>query len=290
MGGPAACPGGGEKMSISIEKVAKNFTPELLGSLFDHTYLKPPVRLKHIQKLSDEANAIGSFICIPLSRFEDACQYVKSNGLTRIMGIAVVGVEFPSGEVASRQKAAAIESFLGLDDIPDEFDMVANRGLLKDGDVKRYREDVNGVAGAVARLNKESGRKIILKVIQENCDLTNDEKRLATRITAEMGQKHEISIFSKTSTGFGFPQEGIAKGATLEDVELMREVLDEIDYPVGIKPAGGVGDSEMALKMIIATGGVDKNGIPREDIRERVRLGASAGLEIVGDFRQKFKS
>ena len=63
--------------------------------------------------------------------------------------------------------------------------------------------------------------------------------------------------FVKTSTGFG------PTGATLEDVALMRHVVGE---QIGVKAAGGIRDTEMAVKMLKAGA---------------TRIGASASVKIV---------
>ena len=63
--------------------------------------------------------------------------------------------------------------------------------------------------------------------------------------------------FIKTSTGFG------TGGATVEDVRLMKSVVGDL---VKVKAAGGIRDTETALRMIEA--GAE-------------RIGTSAGIAIV---------
>ena len=63
--------------------------------------------------------------------------------------------------------------------------------------------------------------------------------------------------FVKTSTGYG------KRGATVEDVKLLREVVGS---KVGVKASGGIGTYDDALKMINAGAS---------------RLGSSSGVRIV---------
>ena len=91
-----------------------------------------------------------------------------------------------------------------------------------------------------------------LKVILETCLLTHQEKQLACELAAASG-----IAFVKTSTGFS------TGGATLEDVQLMRSV---VNGRAGVKASGGIRDREAAIAMLQA--GAD-------------RLGTSSGVAIV---------
>ncbi len=74
-----------------------------------------------------------------------------------------------------------------------------------------------------------------VKVILENCYLTDELKRIGCRLCEEAG-----ADFVKTSTGFA------RGGATLEDLRLMRAACSP---SVQVKAAGGVRDLDMALKV-----------------------------------------
>jgi len=92
-----------------------------------------------------------------------------------------------------------------------------------------------------------------VKVILETPLLTDDQKRTACGLAREAG-----ADMVKTATGFA---DG---GATVADVELMAEYLP-------VKASGGIGDYETARAMFEA--GAE-------------RIGASAGVDIVEDFRR----
>ena len=89
-------------------------------------------------------------------------------------------------------------------------------------------------------------------MILETCLLTDEEKVAACRIAREAGLD-----FVKTSTGFG------EKGATLEDVKLLRQTVGK---NMGVKASGGIRTLQDALAMIDAGA---------------TRLGTSAGIAII---------
>jgi deoxyribose-phosphate aldolase len=94
------------------------------------------------------------------------------------------------------------------------------------------------------------------KVIIEAALLNDEEK-----VTACLLAKAAGADYVKTSTGFG------PGGATAADVALMRRTVGE---EMGVKAAGGVRDLE-GLKAMVAAGAT--------------RIGASAGVRIVQEFR-----
>jgi len=73
--------------------------------------------------------------------------------------------------------------------------------------------------------------------------------------------------FIKTSTGFGTPAPGVAVGATVADVKLMKSLVGDA---IKVKAAGGVRRLEDALVMIDA--GAE-------------RIGTSAGVKIVEELK-----
>jgi deoxyribose-phosphate aldolase len=102
-----------------------------------------------------------------------------------------------------------------------------------------------------------NGRGLVLvKVIVETCYLSNKLKKMACRIVEDTG-----ADFVKTSTGLG------PEGATVHDVELLREALSE---RVAVKAAGGVRTYSEVLRLINAGA---------------ARIGTSAGDQIMQEFR-----
>jgi deoxyribose-phosphate aldolase len=126
--------------------------------------------------------------------------------------------------------------------------MVINVGALKDGNLDLVRAEI-------AAVKRACGDRT-LKVIIETCLLTEEEKIVACRLSAEAG-----ADFVKTSTGFG------RSGATAGDIALMRQVVGP---DMGVKASGGIRTQADALAMIEAGAS---------------RIGASAGIAITGNDR-----
>jgi len=269
-----------------FEKALSQVTPKILGSIIDHTQLNPAATGFDIEVLCREANEIGSFICINGSRISDAKKCIEKEKLTNIRGIAVV-VGFPFGAELTLEKA---QGAIGvLDAGADEVDMVLNYGKLLEHNFSFVRDDIIKVAEAVDTFCG------VLKVIQENCCLNESQKSDATDIIAMVAQKiPHLRMFAKTSTGFGVPKDKeTPKGATLADVWTMNaraETQRTRGVFIGVKAAGGIGDAETAVKMMLAGGCFDDtiklfegNIKLRENLSDRFRIGASAGLKIVDD-------
>jgi deoxyribose-phosphate aldolase len=139
----------------------------------------------------------------------------------------------------------AFEAEKAIEDGAQELDMVLNIGALKSGDLKTVDADIRTV-------RQVSESPVVLKVIIETSLLTEEEKIRACKIAKKAG-----ADFVKTSTGFS------GGGATIEDVVLMRSVVDPT---MGVKASGGIKDFATASAMIAA--GAD-------------RIGAGAGVTII---------
>ena len=159
-------------------------------------------------------------------------------------------IGFPLGQPTLECKV--FEAKDAIEKGADEIDYVINIAELKNKNydyIKKEMEDI------VAECRKAG---VISKVIFENCYLTDDEKVKVAEIAKEVKPD-----FIKTSTGFG------TGGATPEDVKLMKTTVGD---EVKVKAAGGIRDLKTALQMIEA--GAE-------------RLGTSAGVEIVEEFKKQ---
>lgn len=166
---------------------------------------------------------------------------------TDVKVCTVIG--FPLG--AGKTETKVEETRLAIEDGAKEVDMVINIGRLKSKDYDYVLEDIKEVV-------KEAKGKALVKVIIETCLLTDSEKVKASELSKEAG-----ADFVKTSTGFS------TGGATLEDVKLMRETVGP---DMGVKASGGVRTLEDALAFI------DSGA---------TRLGASSGMEIIKEYKDK---
>ena len=209
-----------------------------INKYIDHTLLKATTEPNDIIKLCEEAKQHHFFsVCVNGCYVKLAKEQLKD---TDIKVCAVIG--FPLGAMSTEAKI--FEAKNCIENGASEIDMVINIGMLK-------AKEHEYVQNEIAEIKKAIGDKI-LKVIIENCYLTDEEKRVATQLSLEAN-----ADFVKTSTGFG------TGGATFEDIELMKKVVEN---KAQLKAAGGVRDLNTARKFI-------ELGV--------TRLGTSSGVELV---------
>lgn len=225
-----------------IEKLdVKALTQEKLAKTIDHSLLQPTVTdqgLREGCKLADKYHT--ATVCVKPYHVKLASELLASSD---VKVSTVIG--FPHGAHLSRIKA--LETEQAIWDGAKELDMVINIGALRSKDFDFVKEDVEAVVNAAGK-----HKDILVKVILENCYLSDEEKITACRLAEEAG-----ADFVKTSTGFG------TGGATPEDVRLMRKTVSP---HIGIKAAGGIRSLEKALEILEA--GAD-------------RIGATATIKIL---------
>lgn len=224
-------------------------TPPEFAKFIDQTLLKPDSTRRDARALCEEARDKGfASVCLLPSWVADATEILEGSG---VAVCTVVG--FPHGIAPAQAKA--YEAATVVADGATEVDMVVNISALKSGSDLLVMDDIQSVVDAA-----ETGGAIV-KVILECAYLTDDEKRRAARMAVEAG-----AAFVKTSTGFASPPAGVAVGATVEDVRLLREAVGP---EIGVKAAGGIRTVADALQMIEAGA---------------TRLGTSAGAALLDAF------
>ena len=222
-----------------------NITREQLAAMIDHTNLKADATEAAIQKLCQEA-AENHFAMVAIN----PAQVDRCRGFLAGTGVHIGAcVGFPLGQNTLECKVFEAEDAIRRG--ADEVDYVLNVAELKNGNTEYIEREMQSMAG----LCRAHG--VISKVIFENCYLTKEEIRTAAEIAARVRPD-----FIKTSTGFG------TGGATVEDVRLMKSVVGDL---VKVKAAGGIRDTETALRMIEA--GAE-------------RIGTSAGIAIVEGLKE----
>ncbi len=213
-----------------------------LASLIDHTLLKPDAAKEEVEQLCREAAQFCfASVCVN-PNWVALCREMLRN--TGVKVCTVIG--FPLG--AHLPDIKAYETKRAIEQGAEEVDMVINIGALKSRDYALVEQDIHGVVAAA----RASGRDIVVKVILETTLLTRDEKVMGCTLSKAAG-----ADYVKTSTGFA------GGGATVEDVQLMRETVGP---EMGVKASGGVRTRDDAEKMVAAGA---------------TRLGASAGVKIV---------
>ena len=201
-----------------------------LAPLIDHTVLGPETTPADVRTVLEEAREYGMNACIPPYALEEVADDAPDVTLATVVG-------FPHGqhthEIKRREGVTAWQAGA------DELDVVLNVGRLRAGEDDAVRAELAELVAAVP---------IPVKVIIETALLSDEEKRRACEAAVAAD-----ATMVKTSTGFA---DG---GATVDDVELMREYLP-------VKASGGIGSYDEAVAMLEA--GAD-------------RIGASSGVEIL---------
>lgn len=229
-----------------------NLTPESLAKYFDQTLLKPFVTEERLREFCLESDRYGFAMVAINSAPVKFCREVLKNSAVHVG--AAIG--FPLGQTTIADKV--FETKQAIAEGADEIDYVVNLVKLKSGNLEYVEEEMRSIVDVC----NEHGK--ISKVIFENCYLTDDEKKILCEISLKV-----LPTFIKTSTGFGTPEKGIAVGATVEDVRLMKSMVGD---KVKVKAAGGVRTLADAIAMIDA--GAE-------------RIGTSAGVTIVEELKKQ---
>jgi len=223
---------------------------EELAKTIDQTLLLPDTTARDVERLCREAARYHFAAVCVFPHFVPQAAALLNTVDVKVCTV----VSFPFGADAARAKVVACEDAVSQG--ADEIDVVMNTPAMLSGEFSYVRNELTRVVRAVRMKSVNSGRGLTLvKVIIETCYLSNKMKRLACRIVEQTG-----ADFVKTSTGYG------PRGATVQDVELLRDCLDE---RVGVKASGGIRTYHDVQLMINAGA---------------ARIGTSAGAEIMRSF------
>ena len=214
-----------------------DYTCHDIAQMIDHSLLRPELTEEDVRKGCQIAKKykVATVCCRP-SEVTLVKELLQGSD---VKTTTVVG--FPHGY--NKTETKVFEAEQAIKDGAVEVDMVINIGRLRSGDYDYIKKDIQAVVEAskagldqnppLAGHSRQVG--VVVKVIFENYYLTDEQKKVACRLSEEAG-----ADFVKTSTGFA---DG---GATLEDLRLMRENVSE---KVQVKAAGGVRDLEAVLKV-----------------------------------------
>lgn len=217
---------------------------EQLARMIDASMLRPEATRSDVDLFLEEAVLynFGAVFLHP-AWVSHARQIIKGPPVN--LGIAI---GYPHGAHLTDTKLLEINQ--GLEMGANEFDMVMNIGKLRSGEEM-------AVAKEIERCRRATEDKI-LKVIIESGWLSDEEKRLASRIVLDAG-----ADFVKTSTGV------VAPGASVKDVELLYEA---VDGAIGVKASGGIRTYHKTIAMIQAGAS---------------RIGTSSGRMIVEEAKKQ---
>ena len=149
--------------------------------------------------------------------------------------IASVATAFPSGQAAMKVKIE--DTRFAVSEGADEVDMVISRGKFLAGEYNFVFDEIAAI--------KEACGEARLKVILETGELsTFDKVRRASDIAMYAG-----ADFIKTSTGKVQPAATIP--VTLVMLEAIRDYYYSTGKMIGMKPAGGISKSKLALHYLV---------------------------------------
>ena len=229
---------------LSVKEIIEHKLPvnslenkHLLFSCIDLTSLNTTDTFDEIKSMVDKVNKFQqnypnvpnvAAICV----FPATTHVVSENAQVNGLGIAAVSGGFPASQTTLAVKLFEAQEAVNAG--ATELDIVIPVGRFLAGDYDAVFNEVHETKKAIGNIH--------LKVILETGTLkTSEAIWIASNIAMEAG-----ADFIKTSTGKTQP------AATLEAMYVMTRAIDEFykttGKKVGMKPAGGISDTETALK------------------------------------------
>ena len=171
-------------------------------------------------------------VCVYPNFVKLAVNELKGTGVK----VASVATAFPSGQSSAEIKL--LDTKIAVDNGADEVDMVISRGKFHSG-------EYNFVFDEIAMIKEACGKNVRLKVILETGEIgTLDKVRQASDIAMYAG-----ADFIKTSTGKIKPAATLP--VTLVMLEAIRDYYYKTGIMIGMKPAGGISNSKLALHYLL---------------------------------------
>lgn len=210
-----------------------------LASAMEHSMIRPDATPAMVKQFCDEAIHFGfrnvalAPCFVPL-----AAQLLKGTGVRVSTAIA-----FPMGIASVKMKVA--ETLEVIENGATEIDLPVNVGLVKAGELKAVKEDIDAVIEAA------KGRALV-KVVVDLGALTENEK-IKVALIAKMAGAGFLKVAAGSKPG----------GVTIDDIKLMRLI---VGTEMGLKADGGIKDYNYAAAIIEA--GADT-------------IGASGSVKIV---------
>ncbi len=257
-----------EEVKQLLEKIRSNLPSksdkELLKKIFsliDLTTLSERDNIENVSQMCEKVNLLGeSYPSMPVIAaicvYPEMVSVVKEKLENPLVSIASVGGGFPSSQTFTNIKIMEIEQ--AIEQGAEEIDIVLPVGKFLMGDLEYVEYEI--------QIIKQRMGPVHLKVILETGSLQDYSSiRKASLLAIGAGAN-----FIKTSTG------KVSPGATPEAMVVMcaaiKDYYNKTGKKIGIKPAGGISDSETAILYYAIV-----SEILGEDWlnRERFRIGAS---------------
>ena len=224
----------------SIKKSSKIEALRSVLSMIDLTTLEGQDTPGKVRQLCQKALHLHN--ALPdLPNVAAVCVYPTMVGVAReVLGdspikVASVATAFPSGMTPRQVKLE--ETRIAVAEGADEIDMVISRGAFLQGDHHFVFDEIAEIKTACGKAH--------LKVILETGELgTLDQVRRASMLAMHAG-----ADFIKTSTGKIKPAATLP--VTLVMLHAIRDYYYQVDRMVGMKPAGGISNSKLAIHYLI---------------------------------------
>lgn len=224
----------------SIKNEAKRQGLDLVLSMIDLTTLEGKDTPGKVKQMCYKAHHLHdsypnlpnvAAVCVFPSMVRIAKTALKGTNVK----VASVSTAFPSGQSTRAVKLS--DTKFAVDEGADEIDMVISRGKFLAGEYNFVFDEIAAI--------KEACGKSRLKVILETGELcTLDSVRKASDIAMYAG-----ADFIKTSTG------KIQPAATMQVTYTMlmaiKDYYDATGIMIGMKPAGGISTSKLALHNLV---------------------------------------
>ncbi|MEO1036489.1 MAG: deoxyribose-phosphate aldolase [Pseudomonadota bacterium] len=246
----------------SIKKESKREALHRVLSMIDLTTLEGQDTAGKVRQLCRKARCLDTELP-DLPTVAAVCVYPTLVGVARdalagsAINVAAVATAFPSGMAPLAVKLA--DTAAAVEQGADEIDMVISRGALLAGDYEHVFAEIQAVKAACGNAH--------LKVILETGELGT----LETVRTASMLAMYAGADFIKTSTGKIKPAATLP--VTLVMLQAIRDYHDRTGRAVGMKPAGGISRSKLAIQYLVV---VNETLGPDWLVPERFRFGASS--------------
>jgi deoxyribose-phosphate aldolase len=188
-------------------------------------------KAKHLHDLHESLPTVAA-VCVYPSMVAVAKKELEGTDIN----IASVSTAFPSGQAPLQIKLD--DTKFAIDSGANEIDMVISRGKFLSGEYNYVFDEIAAIKGVC-------GKNARLKVILETGELTTlDNVRRASDIAMYAG-----ADFIKTSTGKIQPAATMQVTYTM--LEAIRDFKLKTGIQVGMKPAGGISKSKLALHYLV---------------------------------------
>jgi len=225
-----------EKIQSSLPSIQDKELLKKIFSLIDLTTLSERDNIKNVAQMCEKVNLLGeSYPSMPVIAaicvYPEMVSVVKENLDNPLVSIASVGGGFPASQTFTNIKVMEIEQ--AIEQGAEEIDIVLPVGKFLMGDMEYVEYEIQIIKQRIGAHH--------LKVILETGSLKDYSLiRKASLLAIESGAN-----FIKTSTGKVSP--GATPEAMIVMCEAIKDYYNRTGKKIGIKPAGGISDSETAI-------------------------------------------